>query len=256
MGDDLLIKVFKKPRLKKAIVIQGLPGMGSVGKIAVDFLVSATKAKKIAEIRSYLLPSYAFVNKENVLDVPKIEVYHKKSKGKDLLFASGEAQPSDDHACYVFSEQLLRYYLQNEVCEIITLGGIGLEHIPKTPMLYLTGTDPRVVMRYKTQETQLASEALLGPILGLTGILGPLAKVRNIPCLTILVETLGIPGYFGARGAREIIQLLNKKIGLRIDISALDKEAKLFEKEMKSVLEPAFEEERLPRSREVTNYIG
>src|SRR3989344_905378 len=196
MGDDLLIKVFKKPRLKKAIVIQGLPGMGSVGKIAVDFLVSATKAKKIAEIRSYLLPSYAFVNKENVLDVPK------------------------------------------------------------TPMLYLTGTDPRVVMRYKTQETQLASEALLGPILGLTGILGPLAKVRNIPCLTILVETLGIPGYFGARGAREIIQLLNKKIGLRIDISALDKEAKLFEKEMKSVLEPAFEEERLPRSREVTNYIG
>ena len=35
------------PRLNKPVFIEGLPGIGNVGKIAVDFLIEELGAKKI-----------------------------------------------------------------------------------------------------------------------------------------------------------------------------------------------------------------
>ena len=39
----------KKPRLKDPIFIEGLPGIGNVGKLAVEHLIEITKAIKFAE---------------------------------------------------------------------------------------------------------------------------------------------------------------------------------------------------------------
>ncbi len=35
----------KKPKLNNPILIEGLPGIGNVGKVAVDFLIEELKAK-------------------------------------------------------------------------------------------------------------------------------------------------------------------------------------------------------------------
>ena len=37
------------PKLRDAILIEGLPGIGNVGKLAVDFLIEELKAKKISQ---------------------------------------------------------------------------------------------------------------------------------------------------------------------------------------------------------------
>ena len=39
--------VEKKPKLNNPILIEGLPGIGNVGKLAVEHLIEMTKAKKI-----------------------------------------------------------------------------------------------------------------------------------------------------------------------------------------------------------------
>jgi len=75
---QFLLKRIKPVKIKNPVVLQGLPGMGNVGKISVDFIIQATKAQKIYEIRSALFPSYAFINKENLLDVPKIEIHLRR----------------------------------------------------------------------------------------------------------------------------------------------------------------------------------
>ena len=46
----------KKPKLKNPILIEGLPGIGNVGKLAVEHLIDKTNAVKFAEIYSKDFP--------------------------------------------------------------------------------------------------------------------------------------------------------------------------------------------------------
>ena len=41
------IKIVEKVKLKNPLLIEGLPGIGNVGKVAVDFIIDNIKAKKI-----------------------------------------------------------------------------------------------------------------------------------------------------------------------------------------------------------------
>ena len=50
------------PKLQDPILIEGLPGIGNVGKIAVDFMVGELKAKRLYSFFSYRFPHSVFVN--------------------------------------------------------------------------------------------------------------------------------------------------------------------------------------------------
>ena len=57
----------KKPSLKSPILIEGLPGMGNVGKIAVDFLIEALEAEKFLDLDSYHLPNSVFIGEDGLI---------------------------------------------------------------------------------------------------------------------------------------------------------------------------------------------
>ena len=52
----LEISITDKPKLNNAILIEGLPGIGNVGKLAVSHLINVLNAKKSLEIYSSSLP--------------------------------------------------------------------------------------------------------------------------------------------------------------------------------------------------------
>ncbi len=225
----------KKPRLKKPVLIEGLPGIGNVGKVAVDFIVEELKAKKIYDLFSYTFPHSVFVNEKNLVELPTIELYYKKFKDKrrDLLLLVGDVQPIDEVSSYEFSEKMLDLFKEFKGSEIITLGGIGLPSIPKKPKVYCTGNSHEIIKRYKNG-THLDEKlyGVVGPIVGVSGLLLGLSKKRKIDAISLLAETFGHPMFLGIKGAREILKILNKKLRLNIDIKKLDKEIKAIESEM------------------------
>ena len=223
----------KKPKLKNPILIEGLPGIGNVGKVAIDFIIEALDAKKIYELFSYTFPHSVFVNEDNLVELPKIEIFYKKMKGNDLLLLAGDVQPIDEVSCYEFSEKILDLFESFKGQEIITLGGIGLHDLPKKIKVYCTGNNKKIVEKY-SKGTELATElhGVVGPIVGVSGLLLGLAEKRKIPAISMLAETLGHPMYLGVKGARGILKILNKKLDLKINIRDLDKEINDIEKEM------------------------
>jgi len=129
------IKKLSNPKLKDPILIEGLPGMGNVGKIAVDFMVEDLKAKKFIEIKSNTFPNSVFVNEENLIELPKIELYYKNTKNNSLIFLCGDIQPLEERNCYKFCEEILNMFEKFNGKEVITIGGIGLPQIPEKPKL-------------------------------------------------------------------------------------------------------------------------
>jgi hypothetical protein len=229
------IKLYgKKPKLNKPILIEGLPGIGNVGKIAVDFMIDELKAKKIYELFSYTFPHSVFVNEDNLVELPSIEIYHKKLKGgRDLLLLAGDVQPIDEVSCYEFCNELLDMIEKNKGSEIITFGGIGLQSVPKKPKVYCTGNSKKIIERYK-KDTDVHEKlhGIVGPIVGVSGLLLGLAGRRNIPAIAFLAETYGHPMYLGVKGAREILKIMNKKLNVNIQLKDLDKELKELESEV------------------------
>ena len=47
MNSWKVVKTGKVPKLNKPVLIEGLPGIGNVGKVSVDFVVEELKASKI-----------------------------------------------------------------------------------------------------------------------------------------------------------------------------------------------------------------
>lgn len=224
----------KKPKLNSPILIEGLPGIGNVGKVVVDFIIEKLKAKKLYDFHSASFPHSVFVNDDNLIELPKIEVYCKKLKGKhDLLLLAGDIQPIDEESCYKFTDEILDMCEEYKVKEIITIGGIGLQTIPKHPVIYCTGNDHKIIEKYK-KGTSINEKlyGVVGPIVGVTGILLGLSQPREIPAIAMLAETFGHPMYLGVKGSREILKVLNKKIGLKLNLKDLDKEISTLEKEM------------------------
>ncbi|MBI2647004.1 PAC2 family protein [Candidatus Woesearchaeota archaeon] len=228
-----IVQFVKNPKLNNPIFIEGLPGIGNVGKVAVDFLIDELRATKLYEINSYAFPHSVFVNEDNLVELPVVEIFYKKLKyNKDLLLLGGDVQPIDEVSSYEFSEKILDIAQKFNVNEVITLGGIGLADIPKKPRVYCTGNSKKIIERYKSEFVSNKLYGVVGPIVGVSGLLLGLASKRDIEAISFLAETYGHPMYLGIKGAKEILKVLNNRLSLKIDVNKLDKEIKDIESEI------------------------
>lgn len=256
--DKWQIKTLSKTPLKNFILIEGLPGMGNVGKIAIDFIIENTKADKLFDIYSFSYPHCVLVNEKNLIEMPKISIYHKKIKKNNFWFMEGDIQPLDEMSCYEFCNITLDLFQKYKGKEIITLGGIGQQQIPKNPRLFCTGTDKEIIKKYADPKLSNNIYGVVGPIVGVSGLLLGVSQQRSISALSILAETFGHPNYLGIKGAREMLSYLNKKFYLNLKLSKLDKEIVTIEKDIKIKTKNLTEISRPSKSKTKgeTNYIG
>ncbi len=229
--------VKKLPALKNPILIEGLPGIGNVGKVAVDFMIEELKAKKIYELFSYSLPHTVFVREDNLVELPSIEFYHVKAKTKggarDLLFLAGDIQPTTEVASYEFSETVLNLMVELKCYELIAIGGIGLQDEPQKPKVLCTGTSHKYVQEFiKGTTVSPKLYGIVGPIIGATGLLIGMAKEKNIEGVCLLAETFAHPLYLGVKGSQEVLKVLEKKLQLKMNLKALNEEIQQVEKEI------------------------
>jgi uncharacterized protein len=225
------------PKLNKPVFIEGLPGIANVGKIAVDFLIDELKAKKLYTFFSYRFPHSVFVNEQNLVDMPKLEVYYKKFSGKgkrDILLLTGDIQPIDEQSCYTFCEEVLKLVKKHHCSELITTGGIGLQSMPENPRVFCTSNDADLLKSYTANGMKVEKEifGVVGPIVGVSGVLLGLGKKRKVKGVSLLAETFAHPMYLGIKGGKEILRVLDKKFKLGIDMKKMSEEIIEAEKEL------------------------
>lgn len=236
---EVTLETKKLPQLNNPLFIEGLPGIGNVGKITVDFLIEELKAEKLYSFFSYKFPHSVFVGENNLVEMPKLEIYYKKYNGngkgkRDLLLLTGDIQPIDEESCYTFCEEVLKIAKEYKCSEVITTGGIGLQNIPERPRVFCSGNDGKLLKEYISKELHVEKEifGVVGPIVGVSGILIGLGKRRGVSGVALLAETFGHPMYFGIKGAKEILRVLEEKWHFGIDLKKMNKEILAAEKDL------------------------
>lgn len=250
------IQYGKIQKLKNPVMIEGLPGIGNVGKVTTDFMIDQLKAKKIYEFKGSSIPHSVFVNEQSLVELPRIELYLKSTPTRDILLLAGDVQPITEEACYEFCEKVLQICDMLGCKEIIALGGIGLKQVPKHPKVFCTGTERKYVQSFaKSTGVNDKLYGIVGPIVGVSGVLVGLSARTERNAIALLSETYSHPMYLGVKGARELLKVLNKYLSLKLNLKQLDTDiAELEDEIMKGKEIPT--KMRMPPGTGETSYIG
>lgn len=223
------ITYLKKPELKNPILMQGLPGVSNVGRIAVSYLVEKLKAEKFAEIHSPCFFPLALVSPKNEIISPSIDIYYYKGK-RDLIFVIGDSQPVDYKCYYVICEKILELCREFKVKEIITTGGFGVGVEKPKPRVFGALTNLDDLEKLKKAGVYFEKENSIGSVFGISGLLLGSAKRKKIRGYCLLGETIGYPILTDPKSAEEVLKVLMKLSGVKVDLKDLDKSVKQLEK--------------------------
>ena len=133
---------------RRSILIEGLPGLGLVGKIASDYLIKQLNARKIAELYSPHFAHYVMVDNEGSLRLLRLEFYYwSNSEGDyDLILLTGDCQAQTIEGQYEVADAIVDYAAKNNVDMIITLGGYQKE-VRDEPQIFASATNLELLER-------------------------------------------------------------------------------------------------------------
>src|SRR3989338_9890928 len=224
------IKMIKPIRMKNAVLFTGLPGIGLVGKIAVDYLLKQFSAEKVAEIISDSFPPSVHT-KEGLVELIKDEIYHYKFKDRDFLFLAGPVQPSLDMRSvsmaehYEFAETIISELKKLGLTEIYTLAGIniGEKRMVTEPNVIVAATDEKILDEWK--KIGAIYDKPEGLISGAAGLVLGIGKEEGLKGACLMGETNARLVYGDHGAAKKVIELLIKRFGFKVDMSKIEKEA-------------------------------
>ena len=212
--------------LKDAILLEGLPGVGNVGKLAAMHLIEELKAKKCMEIYSSHFPPQVLIDEDGIVNLVNNELYYYNGKGKerDLLFLVGEYQGMDSSGQYDLCQKLIDLVKEMGVTTIYTLGGYGLGKLVPEPRVLGAATSVDIVKSFKKAGVEFIDGEPGAGIVGASGLLLGLGKLQGIHGGCLMGETSGY--MVDPKSASVVLKSLQKLLGVKINLSELEERAK------------------------------
>ena len=232
------IKLISKPVLKNPILIEGLPGVGNIGRVAVGYLIEQLGAKKFAELHSKHFFPFVMLSDEYKIHLLKNEFYYYKAKKpgqRDVIFLVGDCQSLSPHGHYEIMEAVLDFAEKFKVKDIVTIGGLATGELEKEPQVIGALTDEKLLIRYKGMGIKFDAGERVGYIVGAAGLLVGLCKERGMDGICLLGETSGFPIVTDPKAGEMVLNVLTKIINVKVDMSKLNERINEMEKFLKKV---------------------
>jgi uncharacterized protein (TIGR00162 family) len=231
MKDTLIIEKKKLRKLKKGVLLTGLPGIGLIGQVVGRYLVEELKAEKIATLISPHFPHQVFMTKKGGMRLIRNSFFLHRGRKHDLLVLVGDIQAMSSVGQYEVSGAILDFCQKLGVREILTVGGYSTGKISEQRRIFAVATSDAV--RSRLRKYGIIFGEARGSIVGAAGLLPSLGRFRGMEGSCVMGETHG--GYVDTSSARQIVLFLSKYLGMPLDVKKLDAQAKESEKLMKKV---------------------
>ena len=212
----------EKVKLKNPILIEGLPGIGNVGRVATGYLINQLKMKKFAELYSPHFLPLVLVHENSEVHVLNLEFYCMKGK-RDLIVLTGDTQSISPEGHYEICSKIIEFAESLGVKEIITLGGFSEGKTTSKPAIVGAVNNKEMIKKYKKFDIDFCKKHQVGTIVGASGLLLGLAKTKKIDGICLLGETTGMPMLTDPNAADAILHVLVKILNLKLDFTMLEK---------------------------------
>jgi len=195
------------------VCICGLPGIGSVGKVATDYLATALECSTIIPFFSRSFPPQVMVS-GGLATLMHAELMRTKEK-ENIFILSGDAQPLDVVGMQELAGNILQAIKNQGVTDVITLAA----YVGDTDELVLgTATDVDSATALCECKIPLLRSGAIG---GLNGLLAGMAPLYDMRGFCLLATSSGADPV-DIRAANNLLCAINELLHLDIDITFME----------------------------------
>jgi uncharacterized protein (TIGR00162 family) len=228
---DVEIVYEKRPKVKDAIFIEGLPGVGNVGKLAAEHLLEEVGAERFAVVFSKYFPPQVLVEDDGTIKLVRNELYYysrEGGKGPDLILLVGDYQGLTPEGQYELASAAINLCVEMGVKRIYTLGGFGVGKMVEEPRVLGAATTLELVEEMKEKEVIFSRGEPGSGIVGASGLLLGLGHNEGIEAVCLMGETSGY--FIDPNAARKLLLILSNLLDLELDLSKLEEKADQIER--------------------------
>jgi proteasome assembly chaperone (PAC2) family protein len=226
LNEEVVYRLIKRPELKNAsLLVAWKDDAAMLGTKVADYLIKQLGYTEFCEIEPEgFFPFGGVIVENNIARFPDSKFYYSEDNNLVILLSNGPAKE-----WYKFLNSVLD--IAQNICsvhEVFTIGGMVslLLHSSPRPMIAAVNT-PEVrdmLSTYElTKDVDYASPPGQKP--SINNYLLWVAKQRNIPgaSLWVMIPFYLVPS-IDPQACKIVLQFLDKKFGLGIDMSELDEE--------------------------------
>jgi uncharacterized protein len=228
---DVEIDITERPQLNEPIFIEGLPGVGNVGKLAADHLIEVLGAKKFATVTSKHFPPQVLVLGDGTVRLVNNEMYYwtaKEPGQRDLVILIGDYQGLTADGQYVLVDAVLDLLASMGCKTIFTLGGYGTGKMLEKPRVLGAATDKELVKDMKKRGVVFRKNEPGGGIVGASGLFLGLGMRRGMNGVCLMGETSGY--LVDPKSAQSVLEILSDVLSVKVDFSDLESRAEQMDK--------------------------
>jgi len=207
------------PKPQKPTIIEGLPGLGSIGRLTVSFLIDQLNARKIAELYSPHFPYQAIVDSRGLVRLPRNEFYYSVQDGEQFVMITGDCQPQSNYGQYEVASKIVQYAAGLSASQIVSIGGFVSVQEDRT-LVISAATSSELVSKMVSAGAEVEKTGI--PIVGVAGLMIALAKMSRLDAVCVLGQTTGLGPDPAA--ARRVLEVLAKALKLKVDLAGLQKQ--------------------------------
>jgi len=249
--DDFEIERVADPELQEPTLVEGLPGVGHVGKLAGEHLVEELDSELVRRVYSTHLPPQVSVE-DGLTQLACAEVYAVEAAGEDLLVLTGDHQAQDTVGHYGLADTFLDVAEHLGVGEVYTLGGVPTGQLIEEYDVIGAASTAGVRDRLEDAGVEFRGDEPAGGIVGVSGLLLGLGERRDIPAACLMGETSGY--LVDPKSAQAVLEVLQEIVGFEIDFGSLEDRAEEMEEVVRRIQE--MEQGTPTPSEEDLRYIG
>ncbi|MCX6693816.1 MAG: proteasome assembly chaperone family protein [Methanomicrobiales archaeon] len=237
--DAVSVRFFfdKVPRssIGHPVLIEGLPGVGHVGKLVAGHLIEELGATRIAEVHSVFFPPQVMIGADGVIRLVNNEWWYARSEDHEFLFLVGDYQSMTPDGHFVLADHYIRIARSLGVKRVYTIGGFGVGHNVEEPRVLAAVNRADLRPEVESAGAIFGEGEPGGGIVGAAGLLLAMGASRNIEGICLMGETSGF--LVDPRSAASLLKVLSRLIKIPIEGIRLEERGREMERMIGQMIE-------------------
>ena len=226
-GKGVHIECVETPEVTQPVMIEGLPGVGYVGKLAVQHLLAERDQTLVRRIYSEHLPPRVTIDDRGVGALASVDIYHVPTETVDLLLVDGDQQAQTAVGYYRLTEAILEVAESFGVGRVYPLGGVPTGELMESYAIIGAVSEEALIEPLEAEGVEFRDNQPAGGVVGISGLLLGLGARRSIEVACLMGETSGY--LVDPNSARAVLAVLEGLLGFAIDDSELEERAEQME---------------------------
>ncbi len=253
--DPIDIESVADPTLTDPVLIEGLPGVGHVGKLAAEHLLDEFDSELVRRVYTDSFPPQVTVTDEGIAELTHAAFHHVDADGTDLLVLTGDHQAGDNAGHYALTDAFLDVAAEFGTERAFALGGVPTGELIEDDEYAVLGAVTGPDLRDPLEDTgvEFREDEPAGGIVGVSGLVLGLGGRRGFEAACLMGETSGY--LVDPKSAQAVLEVLQDVLEFEVDFADLEQRAEEMEEVVGKIQEMQGGGQSMPTDEEL-RYIG